>query len=116
MDSVSLNYGHGQVEVPLAGATFLGLLQPKGAPPLERPEDAIRRWLRTPTAGPPLKQAAAGGRNAAVLVSARDRVTGSDVFVKVVADELNTAGIPDEAITVYIASGTHQKQSEQDMR
>ena len=116
MDSVNLNYGHGEVEVPLGGGTFLGLLQPKCAPPLERPEEAIRNGLRMPIAGPPLKQAAAGGRNAAILVSARDRVTGSDVFVKVVADELNAAGIPDEAITVYIASGTHQKQTEQDMR
>ena len=116
MTSVALSYGRGQVEVPLAGATFLGILAPKAAPPIERPEEAIRNCLRAPNAGPPLKQAATGGRNAAVLVSARDRVTGSDVFVTVVADELNAAGIPDEAITVYIASGTHQKQTAEDIR
>jgi nickel-dependent lactate racemase len=63
-----------------------------------------------------LRVLARGGRTAAILISGRDRVTRCDLYVKLVADELNAAGIPDDAIQVFLATGTHQKQTAEDAR
>lgn len=112
-DSIQLKYGERNVEVPLMGR-YLGAFEPQPIKGLARPEDVIRECLKEPIGSPPLRTLAAQARSAAILVSGRDRTTGSDVYVSLLADELNLAGIADERITVYLATGTHAKQSEED--
>ena len=114
--SVRLKFGLHDHEVLLPDGCGLEICAPKRAPGLPRPEEAVRASLRSPVGSRPLRERARGAGSAAILISARDRVTGSDCFVKVIADELNAAQIPDEAIRVFLATGTHQKQTDQDVR
>src|SRR5262249_17403986 len=93
-----LKYGHGEVEFGLPGGTVDGICAPQKVSGAETPEELIRASLRSPIGSLPLRDIASGGRTAAILISARDRVTRSDIFVKILADELNAAGIADESI------------------
>lgn len=114
--SVRLKFGRQDHEVLLPDGCALDICAPTRAPGLLRPEEAVRASLRSPVGSRPLREKARGARSAAILISARDRVTGSDRFVTVIADELNAAQIPDEAIRVFLATGTHLKQSDEDIR
>ena len=114
--TIDLKYGHRDLQVVLPATRPFEVCAPRQAHGLREPESAVRASLRAPVGSAPLTQKARGGRSAVVLISARDRVTGSDCFVKVIADELNAAGIPDSAIEVVLASGTHQKQTDEDVR
>ena len=114
--TIGLKYGHRDLRVALPVSRAFDVCAPRHAQGLPEPEAAVRASLRAPVGSAPLRDKARGGRSAVVLISARDRVTGSDCFVKVIADELNAAGIPDGAIEVVLASGTHQKQTEEDVR
>ena len=114
--AVRLRFGRAEVEVHPGPGRFLGRLAPRHVPGLADPESAVLGSLRAPIGSAPLRDLARGGRTAAILISCRTRTTRSDVFVKVIADELNAAGIPDEGITVYLATGTHVKQDAEDMR
>jgi nickel-dependent lactate racemase len=114
--TIGLKYGHRDLRVVLPVSRAFDVCAPRHARGLPEPEAAVRASLRAPVGSAPLRDKARGGRSAVVLISARDRVTGSDCFVKVIADELNAAGIPDGAIEVVLASGTHQKQTEEDVR
>jgi nickel-dependent lactate racemase len=114
--SVRLKYGSNEIDVPISKGRWLGECVPQHAGGLDAPDDAIRSSLRSPIGSPALRDIARGGRTAAILISARDRVTGSERFVKLIADELNAARIPDDAIRVYLATGTHLRQTEEDIR
>jgi lactate racemase len=111
---VRLKYGHGEMEVPLARPP-LDICAPRHVAGLPAPEDALRAAVRAPIGARSLQALAEGKRSAAILISARDRVTRSDLFTGILADELNAAGLPDEAIQVFLATGTHQKQSQADI-
>jgi lactate racemase len=115
-DVIRLKYGHREVHVPRVSASPIRFGAPRHTPGLPSVEDAIRAALREPIGSPALRDLARGGRSAAILISARDRVTGSEVFTAILADELNAAGIPDRDIQVFLATGTHQKQTEDDIR
>lgn len=116
MHAVKLNYGRRTLDVPLPDGRWLGALQPRAAPALAPLEDHLRNSLRNPMGSPPLRELAAGARSAAILISGSDRVTGSDRFLPVLGDELNAAGLSDEQIVVWLATGTHQKQTDADRR
>ena len=111
-----LKYGHQEVDVRIGTGAPIRFCVPRHSPGLPKVEEAVRTALQAPIGSPPLRDVARGGRSAAILISARDRVTGSEVFTEILADELNAAGIPDRGIQVFLATGTHQKQTEADIR
>lgn len=74
--------------------------------PLSDPKAAVEQALRHPLGTPPLREAARGAAGATVIVDdwGRSEVTRKQV-APLVLDHLNSAGIPDEKITVVIARG-----------
>lgn len=83
------------------------VLLPNCEAPSLSPSEMVRRALAHPIDSPPLKELARGRRSAIILIACRTRRTGSEVFVPLLADALNEAGIPDESITVCTATGSH---------
>lgn len=63
--------------------------------------------LAHPIGSPRLRTLALGARSAVILVPGRDRVAAADRFMPLLLDELSAAGIPDSAIRVVLATGTH---------
>jgi len=71
-------------------------------------EGEIRHALAHPIGTPPLAELASHCRKAVILVDDNTRATPQRRILPVLLDELNRAGMPDEAITVIIALGTHR--------
>lgn len=79
--------------------------EPK-APALGDPKGAIAEALAAPEETRPLREAARGAKNAAIIVDDWTRSNATRYQVApIVLDQLNEAGIPDEAVTVVMARG-----------
>jgi len=87
--------------------------EPK-APALRDPKGAIAEALAAPVEARPLREAARGAKNAAIIVDdwTRSNATRHQV-APIVLDQLNQAGIPDEAVTVVMARGLALSPSEE---
>ena len=86
-----------------------------GAPDRSAPEaERVRVALERPIGTPSLERLARGRRSAIILIACRTRRTGSAVFLPEIVRVLNAAGIPDERILVYAATGTHDNWRVQD--
>lgn len=107
-----LTYGAARLpcEPPARSRTLLPLSGPSATP---EPE-LVRRALDEPLGTPPLREIARGRRSAIVLVACRTRRTGSPVFLPEIVRDLNEAGIRDQDILVYTATGTHHNYRPED--
>jgi len=98
---------HGSQRLPLELPGEVSLLVPRGPAPAASERELVAGALDAPLAAPPLEVLARGQRSAIVLIACRTRRTGSAVFLPEIAARLRRAGIPDERILVYAATGTH---------
>ncbi len=111
------NFKYGKTEIPFEiNADFvLGELKIKEHPPLSDPEKAIKEALRHPIQSPPLREIVRPGQKVAFLVNDSTRVANSHVFMPILLDELNAAGIPDEDMFIIFAVGAHRLVPKEEM-
>ncbi|MGH0032081.1 MAG: nickel-dependent lactate racemase [Myxococcota bacterium] len=112
MEGGFLTYGSERVACRPPGRVTT--LLPLQGPPSRPEADIVRDALEHPDGTPPLRELAKGRRTAIVLIACRTRRTGSAVFLPEILRELNAAGLRDEDVLVYTATGTHDNYREQD--
>ena len=110
-----LKYGKDTVRFSLDSAWVARELAIKDYPPLENPPLAIREAIRKPIQSPPFKEIVKPGQKVAFLVNDSTRVANSHVFMPILLDELNSAGIPDEDMFIFFALGDHRPLDEPEM-
>ena len=108
------------------GSTYLDFEMPNGVvfeelimrktPVLAHPERAIAHAINHPIASPPLKKILKPGQTVVIIVNDLTRSANSHVFMPILLDECNNAGIPDSHITVLFALGVHREMTETEMR
>jgi nickel-dependent lactate racemase len=101
-------YNDRSVTLTFPGNWEVTAIEPATPPPLSDAD--LGRALDEPVGQPPLEERARGSRSAAVIVDDLSRPTPAHRVMPLVLDRLNRAGIPDEAITVVVATGTHGDQ------
>lgn len=112
MDRGFLTYGSERIACRPPGR--VRTLLPLAGPPERREVESVRAALRRPDGTPPLRELARGRKNAIVLIACRTRRTGSAVFLPEIRAELRAAGLRDEDILVYTATGTHDNYRVED--
>jgi nickel-dependent lactate racemase len=75
----------------------------------------VRRALDQPIGSPPLRELARGRRSAAILVPGRTRIAGVSDYVPELIEELRTAGLSEDGISIYLATGTHEHHGADDL-
>ncbi|MDR2136718.1 MAG: nickel-dependent lactate racemase [Synergistaceae bacterium] len=114
MDTL-LKYGRKEIVFSIPDRNLLGVLEPSSAlPPVENLGQAVRAVLGTPTAGPSLEERVKERkpRSVAVIVNDMTRSTPSDQVLPPLLEELKRLGVPREAVTVVVATGTHRAMTE----
>jgi nickel-dependent lactate racemase len=111
---VELAYGTQgrRVEVP-DDAT---VIEPADPPGLADQEGAVRRALDRPLAGPSLAQLAAGARRVAVVFPDLTRPMPNRTVLPPLLGLLGRSGVPDAAVTLLCATGTHRQATPSEMR
>ena len=111
----SLGYGPGKLVLDIPSGGGLRLLEPELAPSVEEPAKLVRRALDQPIGSPPLRELARGRRSAAILVPGRTRIAGVSDYVPELLEELRAAGVPDDGISIHLATGTHEHHGLSDL-
>ena len=76
----------------------------------------IRRALASPIGALPLREQLRGRKNVVLIADDNTRLTPTDILIPILLDECNAAGIPDAAIRVIIALGTHRFMTDDEIR
>ena len=85
-------------------------------PPAGNPVAAVRSVLRDPIGTLSLQELVHPGERVVLLVNDITRLVHSEVFLPVLVEELNGAGIPDDDIFIVFALGIHRRQSSEEQR
>ena len=110
-----LKYGKGYMNVPLDPALVVGELTIKEFPVLADPAAAITEAVRNPIASPPLREIVKPGETVCFIVNDPTRVANSDVFMPILLNECNAAGVPDKDMFIVFSLGTHRDMTADEM-
>ena len=108
MKKYQLPYGNGFQEVTFPEEKVLYDIHGNKADVLEDITAATLAAVRCPIASQPLQKVVRKGDKVAVIVSDVTRLVRTAEFLPVIISEINAAGVPDEDITIIVATGTHR--------
>lgn len=114
--TLELQYGDGVRGITLPPGLHCDTLAPRPLLSLPNPIAAIRTALHHPIGTPALRELVRPGQHVAILVNDITRLVRSDLFLPVLVDELNAAGIPDRDVFIVFALGTHRRQTPEEQR
>ncbi len=105
---VSLNYGRGQVELPLPSGVDATVIRKPPMRTIDDPGAAIARALDEPVNSPPLCTIARGASSACIAICDVTRPVPNGLFLRPMIERLSDSGITMDRITVLVATGLHR--------
>jgi nickel-dependent lactate racemase len=92
------------------------IVAPRGTTPGLSPDAAIRAALDAPIRCKPVRDMATSGSRVCVIIDDITRITPTHLILPHVLRELSEAGVPDEAVSITLALGTHRPMTEDEIR
>jgi nickel-dependent lactate racemase len=112
---VTLPYGQKSIEIFIPERNLVGVYSPRDAAPVDDVGAEIRRALASPIGALPLRKQVRGRKNVVLVADDNTRLTPTDQMIPILLDECNAAGVPDPAIAVIIALGTHRPMTNEEI-
>ncbi|MGW6932972.1 nickel-dependent lactate racemase [Lentzea sp. NPDC054927] len=114
MDTVRLAYGETGLDLRVDPAVTT-VVTPRHHKVSEPPRDVLRRALRVPVAGPPLRERVRRGQTVAISACDGTRPQPRHLMIPAILEELD--GLVDLAdVVVLVATGTHRGNTEAELR
>jgi lactate racemase len=110
---VGLAYGSGRLEVELPDDRTT-VVSPSHPPPAPDAREEVRTALRSPIAGPPLRNLAVPGQTVAISICDGTRAQPRDVVVPAVLEALDEI-VRLEDVVVLVATGTHRGNTREEL-
>jgi len=114
MVDVWLPYGKTEVCIRIPTRNFLGSIEPHEKPGVPDAKAEIERALKEPVGSKRLSEIVKPEHKVAIVVDDATRPAPSHLMVPPILDELNTAGVKDENVTVIFACGTHRAVTQEE--
>ncbi|MBS7608405.1 MAG: nickel-dependent lactate racemase [Candidatus Bathyarchaeia archaeon] len=108
MVDVWFPYGKTEVCLRVPARNFLGVIEPREKPGVPDARAEVERALKEPIGSKRLCEIAKSGQKVVVVVDDATRPVPSHVMVPPILDELNSAGVRDEDVTVIFGCGAHR--------
>ena len=112
--AVDVAYGSGRLSVALPAASTT-VIAPVHRRPAPDPLDALRRAIREPVAGPPLRSLLRPGQLVAISVCDVTRPQPRELMLRVLMEAFDGVIRPDDVV-VLIATGTHRASTPDERR
>ena len=112
---VSLPYGDTEVGVDIPEENIIGVYSPEEVSPVSDIRREVRRALENPIGSGRLDELARGKKRVVIVADDNTRLTPADLILPPVLDALNAAGVPDSAVTLIIALGTHRFMTDEEI-
>ena len=113
---IELGFGNGTQTVDVPCANYAGTLKANPVSTDLTGEDEVKRALREPIGSPRLRDIVKPGEKIAVITSDITRPCPTWSIMPAVLDELYSAGIPADDITLVFALGSHRKHTEEEKK
>lgn len=113
---IDFAYGRGQLDVVMPADADVQIIRKT---PLDKIADgraAVRAVLDAPIGVPALTAFAAGQKSACILICDITRPVPNGLFLRLMVDDLEAAGIARDAITILIATGLHRPNEGEELR
>ncbi|MGQ9733080.1 MAG: nickel-dependent lactate racemase [Candidatus Zipacnadales bacterium] len=114
--NLTLAYGRGGLPVSLPDRNVRHVLGSQPLPEIENPHQALRTALSQPRGCSPLRKLAAGKRNACIVTSDITRPVPNALLIPPLLEELSTAGLALERVTILIGTGSHRPNTPAELR
>ncbi|MGI6226094.1 MAG: nickel-dependent lactate racemase [Peptococcales bacterium] len=111
LNQYQLPYGKSFLNFSIEEEHVQQVLMPNKVMKLKDPKQEIINALRRPIDSLPLKEIVKPGETVIIVVNDITRLTRSEVFLPLIIDEINEAGIPDDQIKIIFSTGTHKPQT-----
>jgi nickel-dependent lactate racemase len=108
MVDVWLPYGKTEVCLRVPARNFLGSIEPREKPGVPDAKAEIEKALKEPVGSKRLVEIVKPESKVAIIVDDATRPAPSHLMVPSLLDELNSAGVKDENVTVIFGCGTHK--------
>ena len=108
MQQVNLSFGHGHHAVAVPASAQATVIRKRVLAKLPDPAAAILEALGNPIDSAPLHELARGRRSACILICDITRPVPNHLFLRPMIEIMMAAGIPQDAITVLVATGLHR--------
>lgn len=113
MQQFKLAFGEKELTIDFRDNQPVEVVEGNFAPAITDVEAAVKTALQNPIGTPPLSKVVAAGDKVAVIVSDVTRQwVRHNLFLPVLLDELNEAGVPDSNIQLVVALGAHRVHSD----
>jgi nickel-dependent lactate racemase len=103
---LSVPYGRSSISLTLPDDVPLDIIEPTAVPPAPEPLEFVRAALENPLGSVSLS-AFAGAKSVGIAVSDKTRPVPHQHLLPPLLERLEVLGIPKQAITLYVAVGTH---------
>jgi len=113
---IKLKYGTDYKNVAIPTKNILDIIVPEDLPAANDQLEEVRRSLKEPINSKPLSVLAKGKKNVFILCSDITRPSPSYLLVPPILEELNTAGVEDENITIVFGLGYHRPHTIEEMK
>ncbi len=106
--NIRLAYGKTGIDMDVPDRNLKQVLRIRDIPGIPDPVAALDARLRNPIGAPSLWELAEGKRNAVVVISDVTRPVPNKVLLPSILRTLRDAGIPEECVTILVATGLHR--------
>ena len=110
----TLAYGKNGLTISFDDSMNITGIEPEFHPGAEDPAAVLREALRNPINKPPLRSCVKQDSKVGIIFNDITRATPSPLILSVILDELSF--IPKENITLFNSTGTHRKNTEEELR
>ena len=113
--SFTYKYGRAKMTFELPREQILTEVHIQDFPKIENLETAVLEAIRQPIGSKPLREIVQPGQTVAFICNDPTRVANTHLFLPILVKELNDNGIPDQAMRIVFALGTHRLMSHDEM-
>lgn len=110
---VSVPFRTGELSFDVPEKNFLGVVLPPEVSVIET-KSAVRAALAQPMGSPKLREIVHPGQKVVIIPTDITRSLHEEIILPLMLEELNAAGVPDEDITLVIATGTHRPNNREE--
>jgi len=112
---VEMPYGEEMVSFSVPEPNLKGIYTPHQISPVADAAVEIRRALSNPVASTTLTELARGAKRIVIVADDITRPTPTDVILPEILNAIGAAGVPDDAVQLLIALGTHRSMTTQEI-
>jgi lactate racemase len=113
---IRLDYGESDLKVEVDENKIVHILEKEPAPALVNAGQKFLEGFRKPTGSPPLKELISGKKKICIVISDSTRAVPTDIILGQLLPEIESCGIPAEAITILVATGLHRPNTEEELK